>query len=66
MAKDRYFRATIYDAAYPEQNLVIEFEAPFPIKEEENYSDLALRALLHHIRLGIVKFRDIEPIEESY
>ena len=66
MTQYKYFRATLYDAAYPEQNLVIEFEAPFPIDEDENYSDLAFRALAHHIHLGNIKFRDIEPIEESY
>ena len=51
------------DAACPDMQLTIEFEAPYPMKKEMDYSQLALRSFVRKIKLGHIKIRDIEPVE---
>ena len=41
----RYFRATFVDAASTDMQITIEFEAPFPITEEIDYSQIAIDSL---------------------
>ena len=59
----KYFRATFMDAACPDMQLTIEFEAPYPRKKEMDYRQLALRSFERKIKLGHIKIRDIEPVE---
>ena len=59
----RNFRATFQDASCPDMQITIEFEAPYPIDEQINYSDLASHAFQEKVAIGHVRIRDIEPIE---
>jgi len=59
----RYFRATFVDAASTDMQITIEFEAPFPITEEIDYSQIAIDSFTALIKEGHIKIRDIEPIE---
>lgn len=61
--KKRYFRATFVDAACVDMQITVEFEAPFPVSESVDYSQLALRSFLEEVSAGHIKIRDIEPIE---
>ena len=61
--KKRYFRATFVDAACVDMQITVEFEAPFPLDESIDYSQLALRSFLEEVSAGHIKIRDIEPIE---
>ena len=63
MSGTRYFRATFQDAAYPDMQITIEFEAPYPLDEEIDYSELASRAFHEKVVMGHIKIRDIEPTE---
>lgn len=60
--KERLFRATIADAASG-NNFVIEFLAPFPMEATVDYQQIALSNLIALINQGVIKIRDIEPIE---
>ena len=56
------FRATFVDS-FSQNTIVVEFEAPFPIDEQLDYTQLAVERLGEMIRDGEIKIRDIEPIE---
>ena len=58
----RLFRATFVDA-FSQNNIVVEFNAPFPVNEEVDYKKLATQRLGEMIRDEEIKIRDIEPIE---
>ena len=59
---ERLFRATVTDAASG-SNFVIEFLAPFPVEATVDYQQIALSNLIALINQGVIKIRDIEPIE---
>ena len=59
----KYFRATFVDAVNPDMQITIEFEAPFPVRKEIDYSEIAIDSFTALIKEGHVKIRDIEPIE---
>ena len=61
--KLRWFRATFYDAATPDRNIVIEFKAPFPVNTKKDYKNIAIKQFINHLNVGYVKVRDIEPVE---
>ena len=61
--KLRWFRATFYDAATPDRNIVIEFKAPFPVDVKKDYKNIAIKQLINHLNDGYGKVRDIEPVE---
>ena len=63
MSNYKYFRATFVDAATPDMQLTIEFEAPYPVDEEINYSEIAVDSFKALVREGHIKIRNIEPIE---
>ena len=60
--KERLFRATVTDAASG-SNFVIELLAPFPVEATVDYQQIALSNLIALINQGVIKIRDIEPIE---
>ena len=62
-SKKRYYRATFVDAACVDMQITVEFEAPFPVDESIDYSQLALRSFLEEVSAGHIKIRDIEPKE---
>jgi len=59
----RYFRATFQDAAYPDMQITVEFEARYPMDEQIDYSKIAIDSFTALVREGHIKIRDIEPIE---
>jgi hypothetical protein len=59
----RYFRATFQDAAYPDMQITVEFEARYPMDERIDYSKLALHTFQEKVATGHIKIRDIEPLE---
>ena len=61
--KLRWFRATFYDAATPDRNIVIEFKAPFPVDVKKDYKNIAIKQFINHLNVGYVKVRDIAPVE---
>ena len=63
MSGTRYFRATFADAAYPEMQITIEFEAPYPLDESIDYSEIALRSIEKKVAVGHIRIRDLEPVE---
>ena len=66
MKDTRYFRATFYDAACTDRNIVIEFQAPFPVDKKTDYKNMAIKEFIQLIGLGQIKVRDIEPVEIEY
>ena len=62
MTTKKLFRATIADAASG-SNFVIEFLAPYTVQATVDYEQIALSNLIALINQGVVKIRDIEPIE---
>jgi len=66
MTDTKYFRATFYDAACTESNIVIEFKAPFPVDKKTDYKNMAIKEFIQLIGLGQIKVRDIEPVEIEY
>jgi len=63
MYSHKYFRATFVDAAVPDMQITIEFEAPYPVDEGINYSKIAVDSFKALVREGHIKIRNIEPIE---
>jgi hypothetical protein len=62
----RWFRATFISTIDVDKQITIEFQAPFPLDEEIDYSDLAFRSFIDLISQEIIKIRDIEPIEMTH
>ena len=63
MSETIYFRATFTDAAYPDMQITIEFEAPYPLDESIDYSEIALRSFEKKVAVGHIRIRDLEPVE---
>ena len=62
--RNRLFRATVVDVASG-SNFIIEFLAPFPVQDAVDYKQIAIENLLDLIKQGVIKIRDIEPIETT-
>ena len=62
----RWFRATFISAATMDMQITIEFQAPFPLNEQIDYSTLALRSFVDLVSEQVIKIRDVEPIEMTH
>ena len=62
----RWFRATFISAANMDMQIPIEFQAPFPLDERIDYSNLALRSFVDLVSEQVIKIRDVEPIEMTH
>tara|TARA_R110000765_G_scaffold226483_1_gene330351 strand:+ start:281 stop:547 length:267 start_codon:yes stop_codon:yes gene_type:complete len=60
----RWFKATLMDASITDQTLEFEFKAPFPVDPDIDYQQWAIHAFLHSITTGLIKIRDIQPVED--
>ncbi len=59
----RKFRATFLDKKHPECQITIEFNAPFPVDEEVDYTNIAFKEFLRLINTRDIKIVDVEPVE---
>jgi hypothetical protein len=59
----RKFRATFLDKKHPECQITIEFDAPFPVDEEVDYTNIAFKEFLRLINTRDIKIVDVEPVE---
>ncbi len=62
----RWFRATFISAANMDMQITIEFQAPFPLDERIDYSNLALRSFVGLVSEQVIKIRDVEPIKMTH
>ena len=63
MVDKRKFRATFLDKKHPECQITIEFNAPFPVDEEVDYTNIAFKEFLRLINTRDIKIVDVEPVE---
>ena len=59
----RKFRATFLDKKHPECQITIEVNAPFPVDEEVDYTNIAFKEFLRLINTRDIKIVDVEPVE---
>ena len=59
----RKFRATFLDKKHPECQITIEFNAPFPVDDEVDYTNIAFKEFLRLINTRDIKIVDVEPVE---
>ena len=63
LMEKRKIRATFLDKKHPECQRTIEFNAPFPVDEEVDYTNIAFKEFLSLINTRDIKIVDVEPVE---